>query len=401
VKRRTIFIFFFFLIVFLIWNRVNNTLNTITDLDQEYWTEVAEETSSGFSLTDPSTSESPESTVQYIKVSDDKLQLIAAILRNHEGIPPHDLQRVIRLLLDTPDVNFPVSVHEEPVVSTPLPIVSTAGESLTAPISIVLVGKDTRKKGTTLNTDVIILAILEPEKSSITLLSLPRDLGVKIPGYKGLHKINSAFAKGEIAKRNAERRKEQTQISGPLLLKQTIEQYLGIPVHYFAMVDFQGFIELVDMFGGVEVNVDRRLVYHDPTDGTNIDLKPGRQTLNGKQALDFVRHRHDDRGTKYYSSDFTRNERQQQVLRALADKISLFDLLRIEQILQIAEKNVKTDIPKSDILKLIQKYIVHGSKQIVSLPNNAYWDRNSSFSVIPDSQLTLIKQHLRHIMGIR
>ena len=175
------------------------------------------------------------------------------------------------------------------------------------PLSIIVLGRDTRGSYNGNLTDTMILITLNPQSKKVSMLSIPRDTRVVPPGDTRERKINSVF-------------KEDGGKQGELLRK-TLESIYGIPVNHYMSFNFDGFRQVIDLLGGIEVNVDKRMIYHDPTDGTVIDLNSGLQTLSGEKALEFVRHRHDDRGQSYYSSDFDRNRRQQDVLKAVLRKI--------------------------------------------------------------------------------
>jgi len=146
--------------------------------------------------------------------------------------------------------------------------------------------------------DTIIILSLNPRLKRAALLSVPRDSRVEIPGH-GLDKINSAYAYG-----------------GVELAQETVEQFLGVRIDYYAQVGFDAFVEAVDELGGVDIDVPdpfgtgKGMVKH--TYYESINLKPGYQHLDGKQALQFARYRND--------SDIERAKRQQQFLRALVDQ---------------------------------------------------------------------------------
>ncbi|MDI3257715.1 MAG: LCP family protein [Kyrpidia sp.] len=159
-------------------------------------------------------------------------------------------------------------------------------------MNVLLVGVDRRgqEKG---RSDAIILAGIRPGRREVLLYSIPRDTRVSIPGV-GFTKINHAAAHGGIT-----------------LLKTSLEQWLGIPIDHWVMVDFDGFRRLVDRMGGVPVDVDKAMDYDDPADGTHIHLVSGRQWLDGQAALDYARFRGDP------EADGARVRRQLQLLRAL------------------------------------------------------------------------------------
>ena len=186
------------------------------------------------------------------------------------------------------------------------------------PIVILLIGLDTRTwkedSGPGL-TDTIILATLDPENHSAGLLSIPRDLWIGIPVSEySPCKINQAYMIGEGTGYPG---------GGPGLLMDTLDQFLGTEINYYASVDFKTFIALVDAVGGVKVDVQETLIV-DPSPGVDDEMKkiePGRQVLTGGLAIGYVRTRDTPDG------DFGRAERQQQVLIALQQRLINFDML--------------------------------------------------------------------------
>lgn len=168
------------------------------------------------------------------------------------------------------------------------------------------------------------------------------------------------------------------------------------------LIDFEGFRKGIDALGGIEVNVDRRLVYHDPTDGTSIDLNPGLQTLNGKQALDFVRHRHDDRGLKYYSTDYERNDRQVAVIQAAMEKMKSFSgIANFFKVLDAVGENVKTDLSLEQMKALAMTFGKLDASSIVKLENTGVdWDAKTSRTIIPQETLDKNRVALQLSMGI-
>jgi len=145
-------------------------------------------------------------------------------------------------------------------------------------------------------SDTILFVTVELDDKCVKVLSLPRDTYVAIPGH-GNHKLNSSFAFG-----------------GVELLKTTIENYLGEPILYYVVVDYSSFPKLVDAFGGVEINVKKKMHYVDRAGHLNIDFDPGLQHMDGTAALHYVRFRKDALG------DIGRVHRQQQFIKALLKK---------------------------------------------------------------------------------
>jgi LCP family protein required for cell wall assembly len=164
--------------------------------------------------------------------------------------------------------------------------------------TILLIGSDRRRTGGEgARSDTMILVRMEPSRRRIALLSIPRDLYVAIPGH-GHDRINMAFHDG-----------------GERLLTRVVRETFGVTIDHFVEIDFHGFKDLIHDLGGIYVPVDQRYFNHNvgtaETNYASIDLKPGYQRLNAKQALAFARYRHDD-------NDFVRAARQQLVLRTVA-----------------------------------------------------------------------------------
>ena len=161
------------------------------------------------------------------------------------------------------------------------------------------------------HSDTLMLIRVDPKTHILSLLSLPRDMYVNIPGM-GMRKINDAYAYG----------------GAPLAIK-TVSSVLGVKINYYVPVNFHLFRKTVDVFHGVYIDVDRRYYHASNTAGNYaaIDLKPGYQKLSGFQALEYVRYRHLD-------SDFIRTARQQAFVREFKRRLdvwsagtNIFDLL--------------------------------------------------------------------------
>jgi LCP family protein required for cell wall assembly len=209
-------------------------------------------------------------------------------------------------------------------------------------INVLLLGTDQREgEAGPPRTDTIVVATLDPQTRSAGMLSLPRDLWVPIPGH-GHERINAAFELGEAARAGG----------GPDLARKTVEQLLGVPIHHYVLVGFGGFEKLVDLVGGVLVDVERPIKdngYPDHGYGLRrIYFQPGLQRLDGEAALWYVRTRHAD-------SDFGRARRQQQLLLALRNQVIQPELLpKAPSIAAALADTVKTDARPSDLLPLVR-----------------------------------------------
>lgn len=266
------------------------------------------------------------------------------------------------------------------------------------PFAVVIIGTDTRSgSGGSLNSDVLMVAFIDPKEKDIHLLSIPRDLKMEIPGYSGHRKANQAFALGETSRRKAERNKEEVTITGPSLVKDMLSEYLEIPIKHYVNVDFKGFKEVVDTVGGVKVNVQRSMVYDDPTDGTHIRLSPGEQILDGENALDYVRFRIDNHGNN--ASDMDRNMRQQEIIRALLEKLTSFQgATSLGAVLEAGAKNTTTNFSVDQMKDMMWDARSYSKDKIQTIENEAYWDSRQMFTIIPDKQLIEIKKQLKEIL---
>ncbi|WP_301169282.1 LCP family protein [Brevibacillus nitrificans] len=265
-------------------------------------------------------------------------------------------------------------------------------------LSFVIVGLDTRQNIGMLNTDVLVVAVANPVTKKLTMVSLPRDTRVEIPGYPGYHKINEVFALGEEIKKRAESKGQTVTENGMTLLKKTLESMLGVSVAHYVQLDFEGFTAVIDKLGGVKVDVDKDLVYELPQEGVYRSLKKGTQVLNGEQALGFVRHRLDKRGSAYNSSDFDRNRRQQQVIKAVADKVASVDgISSLTAVLETVGKHIRTDLSKDQINGLAMDFGTISSERMTSLDNGAVW--SSPYTLWPKENMEAIRTTLKAEMG--
>lgn len=162
-------------------------------------------------------------------------------------------------------------------------------------------------------SDTMLLLTLDPLAKTAGILSIPRDLWVGIPGFKH-GKINTAYFLGEAYKLPG---------GGPGLAVRTVEQTLGVPIHYYAQIDFGAFVKFIDELGGVKIDVPEKITVDllGAGKGSKKTLKPGPQVLPGEWALAYARARYTEGG------DFDRANRQQQVILAIRDKVLSLNML--------------------------------------------------------------------------
>lgn len=219
-------------------------------------------------------------------------------------------------------------------------------------------------------TDTMMLVRVDAGKKRVSVVSIPRDSKVYISGNRGVDKINAAHALG-----------------GPDLAVQTVQDAFGIPIDNFMVINFHGVRELVDTLGGIDVYIEKPMHYTDHTAKLFIDFQPGNQHLNGKQAEEFLRFRHDELG------DIGRIRRQQQfvmgVTRRLKDPTVVF---RIPELVKVANQYIETDLSPNDMLTLafFGKDVQMNSIRTATLPGRPGGIRVSYWVVDPEPAQMLL-----------
>jgi LCP family protein required for cell wall assembly len=175
-------------------------------------------------------------------------------------------------------------------------------------ITILIIGLDARDTDTSApRSDTMILLTIDPLTKTAGMLSIPRDMWVNIPGF-GYSRINTAYSSGEGNKLPG---------GGPELARKTVEQFIGVPVQYYAQIDFNTFVQFIDRIGGVDIYNDEDLRL-DPVGGGTDKVRLtccGMRHMVGTTTLAYVRHRKSGEG------DFSRAQRQQKVILAIRDKV--------------------------------------------------------------------------------
>ncbi|MFC1722428.1 LCP family protein [Patescibacteria group bacterium] len=239
----------------------------------------------------------------------------------------------------------------------PISIVSTVAASnlkeTDGRTNILLLGSDNRTSGDIqLNlTDSILLASIGRVEHDVILISLPRDLWVEDSrGAKS--KINEVYANNK--------NYAMDSLTGGDALMQVVEDVLGVPIHYYAVINFELFKDVVDTLGGVQVNVERSFTdYWYPIEGKEnaplseryetVTFEEGLTTMDGSIALKYVRSR---KGTNGEDTDFARSERQQKVIAAIKTKaLSLETLInpsKVKDLYDIYSQEVDTNITFGD-----------------------------------------------------
>lgn len=236
-------------------------------------------------------------------------------------------------------------------------------ERLALKKNIVVLGVDERPeeydKG---RSDTLFVVMFDAAKKHASLLSIPRDTRVRIPGH-GWDKINHAYAYG-----------------GRELTQKTTEEFLGVRINNYVMVNFKSFIGLVDAIGGVDIDVEEDMYYKDTWDGFTVDIKKGKQHMDGKTAIQYVRYR-DEEG------DIGRVRRQQRFLMSAYEKIASADmLLKVPGLAKQLTGMVKTDLPLKDMIslgKVLHSMVKEKGLAVATVPGEGrYIDEISYY--IPD-----------------
>jgi len=194
-------------------------------------------------------------------------------------------------------------------------------------INFLLLGSDQRPDDFGFRTDAIILGTINLDTKEVNLVSIPRDLYVYIPGYT-LDRVNTAYFHGQ----------EDT-------LRLTYEYNFGIEIDNFMVINFNGFKNLVDILGGIDVYAAVNMTDKHPTEGKDYLVPAGWNHMDGETALFYVRARQN-------SSDFDRARRQQEVIRALIDRVLKFDVITlIPDLYTQLKETIETDLSFEDIIR--------------------------------------------------
>jgi LCP family protein required for cell wall assembly len=217
----------------------------------------------------------------------------------------------------------------------------------TPPVNVLILGTDERPyEGGPQRTDTIILATLDQESQTAGMLSIPRDLYVPLASTGITTKINTAYGIGQ---------GQNYPGGGPQLVMDTVSTIVGQPVPYYVRLNFEGFVQMVDLIGGIDVNVPKTILDDDyPTATEGITetfyLDAGFQHLDGATALKYAR-------TRNVDDDYGRSGRQQDVIRAVLEKVRSADMIptllaNAPALLNTLRTSVDTNIPVDKLIEL-------------------------------------------------
>ncbi|MCZ7542673.1 MAG: LCP family protein [Anaerolineae bacterium] len=262
--------------------------------------------------------------------------------------------------------DYPAPAEPPPTaIPTRMPMANNMGYDI---INVLLMGLDTHPDRDGSRSDTIIVVSINRTTATVNMLSIPRDLFVYIPGWT-MQRINTAASRGDIV--------EWRGGGGPAMLRDTLLYNFGIPIHFYARVDFNGFRRLIDMVGGIELPVDcthQDWILKEPgLDEENEDnwalftLPIGVQHLDGHTALWYARSRR-------RTSDFDRSRRQQMILRALFNKARSQDMLaQVPALWNEISQFVETDMTLADVLGIVPTALQLDSSRIQSFVLNTWY----------------------------
>jgi LCP family protein required for cell wall assembly len=212
-------------------------------------------------------------------------------------------------------------------------------------VTVLVMGLDYRdwsgKENEHYRTDTMMLLTIDPVTKTAGVLSIPRDLWAAIPGFSP-QKINTAHYFGDLYDYPG---------GGIALAVKTVENVIGVPIDYYARLDFYTFIDFIDMIGGVKVDVAEEIELELVGKEYDVVLEPGRYNLSGELALAYARNRYDGEG------DFGRAQRQQQIILAIRDQLLRADIFAMllenaEELYAEFTQGIKTNMSLGDALKL-------------------------------------------------
>jgi LCP family protein required for cell wall assembly len=222
-------------------------------------------------------------------------------------------------------------------------------------------------------SDTIAIVGCDAEKNTLNILNIPRDTKIRVPHF-GLQKMNFL-----------------NSIAGPIFTKRALEKMLKIKIDSYVIVNVKGLNEIIDEVGGITIDVPQRMQYKDYSGMLFIDLVPGKQVLNGDQALGFVRFRHDALG------DIGRIQRQQAFIRAAINKLwDPVTFTKLPQLGSMYEKTILTNMKTKELIKVANfaRNVPKKNQSIVMLPGEFGSEDGVSYWVADQEQTRSIVRRL-------
>ncbi|WP_438351644.1 LCP family protein [Paenibacillus sp. FA6] len=256
------------------------------------------------------------------------------------------------------------------------------------PITMILLGTDYRPKTGTHLTDVMMIAAFNPDTKSATVVSIPRDTRIELDGKVSKANAYYPYFLGK---------EKKSGVSALDEMKTMFSKYLDVPIDYATVINFQGFSDVVDALGGVNVNISMDMCYKDNADGTDINLTKGPAELKGEDALGYVRYRKSSSGCKprtKESDDFSRNMRQSEVLHSLIDQMqTLSGVAKLGKVIDAVDENMEIDMEQIQLKNVISTYWNISKDNVKFMPVTGNW--KSPYVYIDNDELDQAKQALK------
>ena len=248
-----------------------------------------------------------------------------------------------------------------------------------SPFTVLALGIEDYMDGVA-RTDVILFNVINPKSKEVAMLTIPRDSYVYIESKGYEDKINHAYVFGGL--------------DGTM---KAVYRLLDIPIDYYISTNFNGFTDMVDAVGGVDVKVpftfDAKMV--DPSEWKTYTEGPAH--LNGREALAYVRMRKDDP-----EGDFGRSKRQKEVIKAIVkEAVSLGGLTRIDSMLQAVGNNVQMNIPHNKFLGFLSvgKNLIHTKIDSIQLQGEGNYIGQTWYYMLDENNVEQVKAHLKELMS--
>ena len=248
-----------------------------------------------------------------------------------------------------PDLTQPTVVNAQGTPIPPnVPLQAVSGPPAaawdgTSRVTVLVVGLDFRdwESGEIPRSDTMILLTIDPLSKTAGMLSIPRDMWVNIPDF-GYAKINTAYFLGAA---------NRLPGGGPGLAIKTVEQFIGVPINFYAQIDFGAFVKFIDALGGIPINVPEDITVDPLGKGNTVTLKQGKMIYSGDVALAYARARYTAGG------DFDRAARQQQVIMGIRERIVRLNMLptliaKSSELYQQLSDGVKTNLTLDQSVQL-------------------------------------------------
>ncbi|EHJ02000.1 cell envelope-related transcriptional attenuator [Clostridium sp. DL-VIII] len=249
------------------------------------------------------------------------------------------------------------------------------------PVNILLIGTDIGNVNqvdnqTDKRTDTIMVLNYNPQNKNLHIVSIPRDTLINVNGKNV--KINSAY-----------------EIGGYSKIKSEVENLLDININYMVKIDYTAFDEIIDAIGGVDMKIDRNMIYDDPVQNLHINFKAGETVnLDGKKAEEFFRWRENNDGSGFANGDLDRIENQHKFISKVIEKCtSPLMIFRVPKIMSAVGDNVETNMSSVDVLSYGMKFMglkqenvtmstIKGTEKTINGESFVVFDKNANKEIL-------------------